>query len=128
MFIFLWHTSCTYAKMKLTKEEKELVENNKKYIPLLEKYTNTASPYPTVEGFCLINNIDIKDLKHWCLLDEELKEKVRRIYLKAYTILEQYMIVDVSHIVVGNDSKKYKLDKKGLMLKLKELKEILEGS
>jgi hypothetical protein len=112
--------------MELTKEEKELVEKNKKYILLLEKYTDEASPYPTVEEFCLLNNIELNDLKHWQLLDAELKRAVHFLHLKAYHTLEKFLIVDTTNVSFGGDKKKYKIDKKGVLLKLKELKEILK--
>jgi len=107
--------------------------NQKQYIQLLNEYTNTGYaekyklPYPTVEEFCLHNEIDILELKQWCIDDAELKLAVRRVYLKAYTILDKYLTVDLKTVTFGKDGSAYKLDKAGVIHKLKELRELLDS-
>ena len=123
MCIKRWHNNCSSFNME--KDKKEIIEQNKKYIPMLEEYINTASPYPLLEEFCFNNKIDIRDIKQWRMLDPELDEKVRQLFLKAIIMLDKYLILDTNNISFGADNKKYKLDKKGLMYKLKELKELL---
>jgi len=108
-------------------EIEKIIEENKKLFPLLDTYIEKASPYPSIEEFCLLHKVDISDFKHWITLDKDLRAMVRKLHLKAYVNLERYLILDVKTISFGgNEGKEYKLDKAGLTAKLKELKEALE--
>jgi len=107
------------------KKEKEKLEKRAKYVPIIEEYIKTASPYPTVEEFCVINDLDIHEVEMWALIDNDFHPIIRKLHLKAYTALEKYLILDTKTITFGKDGKEYKLDKKGLIYKLEELKRLL---
>jgi len=105
-------------------KRKTLSETEKQVI---EDYIKTASPYPTLEEFCILNGIDLYNFTQSIIYDDEAKALIRKLNLKAYTILEKYLILDTSSITFGKDGKEYKLDKKGLIYKLEELKKLLDS-
>ena len=117
--IFFWHTSCYIFCMKdkkITKAE----------LALLEQYIETASPYPTVEEFCLLNDIDYTHFYQW-KYDDNASKLVKKLYLKAYTILDKFLTIDTKTIQMGSEGKWYKLDKKGIILNLEKLEKLLNN-
>jgi hypothetical protein len=87
----------------------------------------TGIPPPSFEEFCVQHNYEYEELSS---LLASTKSIIKKIYLRAIMTLDKYLAIDVSQLefeIIDEKGRKksYKLDKRGIIEQLKQLRKIL---
>jgi len=83
----------------------------------------TGFPVPTLSEFCIRYGYEYERYRE-CMSRQHCI--LQRIYLQAIVTLEKFLVIDVSKMEFTNDGKTFKIDKKGIIEQLKQLREELK--
>jgi len=104
-------------KLKM-KKESELCKDIKDYLAV-----RNGIPIPTIEDFCQRYSYLIKELKRFAEGSMEVDFMLESINTQAIVILDKFLLLDISHMEFKDENgRPYKLDKKGIIDKLKLLR------
>jgi len=99
-------------------------EKSKEICNKIETYLQSKNglPVPSLEDFCISNNYYEQEIKDNYLLNKDLRYAVESIKTKAIVILESLLVIETNTIELQQDGKKVKLDKSGIKMQLRYLK------
>jgi len=99
------------------KTEQELCADIKEYLK-----GKSGIPIPSLEDFCIKNNYTTLELENFAYAKDDLTYAIDDIETRAIVTLERYLMLDLTDFEFKTEGQSFKLDKKGIIYKLRELK------